>query len=698
VVVVAIDDKSIGRLGRWPWPRERLAQLVNILSKGGAKVIGFDLIFSEPEVPYELRKIKNLKKVFTDLRLKDVNNNSSLFYQEIVNAEKEVDNDKVFAESIKMANNVILPMFFTLGDGKVNKEGENREKIIEAKPFLSKSHYTFLIGMDNIKSFPPLNAKDVSLPISLLSSSCKRLGHVNFRLDADGSLRWEPLVIGYNGDYYPVLNIQMVREYLGLEPEGVKLHFGEGIELGSIYIPTDEQGRMLINYYGPNGTFPFYSFSDVLDGTIPGSVFHDKIVLIGYAAVGLGDLWVTPFSVGLYGVEKHANIIANILHQDILTRANWMVFLDLFFIVLFGLVLGIFIHRNSALRGSIFALFVSVSYLAIVQYLFVVHKMWLNIIYPILTIILTYTGVTIFRFLTEEREKKKIRGAFQQYLNPSVVNEVLKDPKMLKLGGEKRDLTVLFSDIRGFTSISENMSPEALVHLLNEYLTVMTDIVLTHDGLLDKYMGDAIMAVYGAPVPQTDHHLRACITALDMIESLKKLQEKWESEGVPRIDIGIGINSGPMVVGNMGSEKRFDYTVMGDNVNLASRLEGINKEYGTTIILSEYTLEHVKDLFLVRELDLVRVKGKKEPIRIYELMGRKDASLEESVITAVTLFEKGLDAYKNRQWDTGIEKFQKVLEVIPADLPSKLYIKRCMELKDTPPQEDWDGVCTMLTK
>ncbi|MCX5843757.1 MAG: adenylate/guanylate cyclase domain-containing protein, partial [Deltaproteobacteria bacterium] len=295
------------------------------------------------------------------------------------------------------------------------------------------------------------------------------------------------------------------------------------------------------------------------------------------------------------------------------------------------------------------------------------------------------------------REKKKIRGAFQYYLTASVINEMLKDPAKLKLGGDKKDLTVLFSDIRGFTTIAENMkTPEELVHLLNEYLTAMTNVVFTYDGLLDKYMGDAIMAVFGAPLNQPDHPLRACKTALDMMDELKKLQIKWADEGRPVLTIGIGINSGDMVVGNMGSEMRFDYTVMGDSVNLGSRLEGINKEYGTNIVISESTHNAVKDILFCRELDSVRVKGKNLPVKIYELLGeKKDAEKWEK---AVGIFEEGLSKYRQCLWDEAIISFQRVLEIKADDAPAKLYIVRCQELKKNPPEEPWDGVFTMTKK
>jgi adenylate cyclase len=320
----------------------------------------------------------------------------------------------------------------------------------------------------------------------------------------------------------------------------------------------------------------------------------------------------------------------------------------------------------------------------------------MNLIYPVLTMMTIYLGITVYRYVTEEREKKKVRGAFQYYLTASVVNEILKDPTKLKLGGDKKVLTVMFSDIRGFTSISEKLGPEELVHLLNEYLTAMTDMVFKYDGLLDKYIGDAIMAVFGAPLDQPDHALRACRTGIGMMSELRRLRERWAAEGRPDINIGIGINTGDMVVGNMGSQMRFDYTVMGDSVNLASRLEGTNKEYGTNIIISEFTYESVKGDLFCRELDAVRVKGKELPVRIFELLGEmKDAAQWRDFVCR---FDTGLAKYRAGLWDDAIAAFQGVLELRPADLPAKLYIDRCESLKKYPPGGEWDGVFTMTKK
>ena len=534
--------------------------------------------------------------------------------------------------------------------------------------------------------------------IKLLSDAAENSGYFNAFPDSDGTIRWSPLAIKFQDNYYLPLSLSLLVQYLDWPMVTLDMaKFGiEGIKIGDINIPTDETGRMLINYCGPGKTFPHYSIADIIRGRLSGDTFKDKIVVVGATAIGIYDLRVTPYSSVYPAVEIHATVIDNILHHNFFYRSSGTQLLDACAIVFFGLLIGIVVPRVRAVQGMILALAIVTAFVIVNAFIFSRYNIWLNVVYPALTMVLIYLGITVYRYITEEREKKKIRGAFQYYLTASVINEMLKDPSKLKLGGDKKDLTVLFSDIRGFTTISEKMTPEALVHLLNEYLTAMTNLVFKYDGLLDKYMGDAIMAVFGAPLDQPDHALRACRTALGMMEELKKLQKKWADEGRPVFDIGIGINSGDMVVGNMGSDMRFDYTVMGDMVNLGSRLEGINKEYATNIVISEYTYAAIKDALFCRELDSVRVKGKKLPVKIYELLGeKKDA---EKWGKEVSLFEEGLSKYKQGLWDEAIAAFGNVLEMRPDDAPAKLYIGRCEDLKKNPPEGPWNGVFTMTRK
>jgi adenylate cyclase len=322
----------------------------------------------------------------------------------------------------------------------------------------------------------------------------------------------------------------------------------------------------------------------------------------------------------------------------------------------------------------------------------------LNLFYPPLGLVLSFGGVMMYRIVFEQRQQRALRGALSQYLSPDVMHEVAANPEAVRLGGEKREMTVLFSDLRGFTSYSESIDPEELVHLLNQYLTEMTDVIFHHRGTVDKYMGDAIMAFWGAPRPQPDHAAQACSTALNMMHELRKLNARWIEEGRAPLDIGVGINTGPMTVGNMGSEKRLDYTVMGDSVNLASRLEGLNKEYGTNIIISENTLQAVgRDAYVTRFLDLVVVKGRSEPVIVYEVMGLP-GDIQGDQAKALAAYEAAHEAYRGRDWLAAAARFQEALQLMPNDGPAALYLERCEALMADPPPADWDGVYVMTHK
>jgi adenylate cyclase len=337
-------------------------------------------------------------------------------------------------------------------------------------------------------------------------------------------------VIKFRNNYYYSLALAMLLQYQNWPMSVVNIaDYGvESIQLDKLRIPTDESGRMLVNYLGPARTFPQYAISDVIQGKVPADKIKGRIVLVGATATGIYDLRVTPFSAVYPGVEIHATVIDNILHRSFLIHSSWIKFLDVCIIILVGFIMGLAVPRMKAVAGIALSLALIGAFVLANTAIFVRYNVWMNLIYPVLTMLTIYLGITVYRYVTEEREKKKVRGAFQYYLTASVVNEILKDPSKLKLGGDKKNLSVMFSDIRGFTSIAEKLSPEELVRLLNEYLTAMTDVVFKYDGLLDKYIGDAIMAVFGAPLDQPDHALRACRTGIEMMSELRRLREKWE--------------------------------------------------------------------------------------------------------------------------------------------------------------------------
>jgi len=695
-VIAVIDEKSLSELGRWPWPRTTIAQLVRKLKSEGAKAVGFDIVFSEPDINSNLKTIDALS---AEMKKRGVSQSG---VTDLLRRKRAAaDTDAILASAMRETGNVTLGYFFHFARKGSDKELAHvtAQRIAQNARRIENSRYPMVNSTSGKPSdvfLPHAFAPEANIPA--LSVAGRNSGYFNALPDSDGSNRWSPLVIAFQNNYYSSLAVSLVQSYLdfpnlslNLEPFGAK-----SVVIDDIVVPTDESGQLLINYMGPPQTFPHYSISDILAGRLPKDTFRGKIVLVGATAVGIYDLRVTPFSATFPGVEIHANVIDNILHRNFLIHSSVTRFIDVCSIVLFGLILGLLIPRLRPITGMIAAFLMLAAFALINFFIFFSFNTWLNLVYPLITMATIYLGITIYHYFKEEREKKKIRGAFQYYLTSSVINEMLKDPDKLKLGGDKKDLTVLFSDIRGFTTISEKMTPEELVALLNEYLTTMTNQVFHYDGLLDKYMGDAIMAVFGAPLDQPDHALRACRTSLAMMKELHKLQEKWKAEGRPAFDIGVGLNSGDMVVGNMGSEMRFDYTVMGDMVNLGSRLEGINKEYGTNIIISEFTYDKVKDAMCCRELDGVRVKGKLKPVNIYELLGeKKDEAAFKDLLEG---FAKGLAHYREAKWDEAIAAFEGVLASRPSDYPSKMYIERCKNLKENPPAEPWDGVFVMTKK
>jgi len=690
VVLVTIDEKSLDELGRWPWPRVRMAQVLDALVKAEVKVVGFDIVWAEPDENSQLKVLTEIKQKLTELKVANPN-----LERYIAEALQEADSDRILADSLARSQRAVLGYFFHFSPRE--SSGGQQGPAKEMPPLTSFTLVKFT--SEEAARVPVFEAVHAEVNIPVISQAAEGAGYFNIFPDPDGTVRWAPLVIKYQDRFYCSLSLAVLQKFQDNPPLALRIaEYGvDQVRLGKVSIPANEEGRLLINYRGPQKTFPHYSATDVIHGRVPEKAFQGKIALVGATAIGIYDMRVTPFEHVYPGLEIHANVIDSILQNQFLYRPNWVTLVDILVIAVVGLILGGLLPRFKAHWGALVggALFLSV--LALGQYLFETQGVWMNLTYPSLNLIFIYLGVTGYRYMTEEKEKKRVRGAFQYYLTASVVEEMLRNPDKLKLGGEKKDLTVLFSDIRGFTSISERMTPDGLVKFLNEYLTKMTDVVFKYDGLLDKYIGDAVMAVWGAPLDQPDHARRACLTALDMLDELHRLQKKWSAEGLPVLNIGIGVNAGPMVVGNMGSDRRFNYTVMGDSVNTGSRLEGLNKVYGTNIIVSQTTLEKVQEEFIARELDLVRVKGKGQPVKIFELLSLvKTASTDQRALADG--FHAALAEYRKRDWDKAREAFQKVLAQFPHDGPAKLYLERLETLSKNPPPADWDGVYTMTTK
>jgi len=689
VVIVAIDEASLKREGRWPWPRTRLAKLVDKLTESGVAVIGLDLLFPEKDiyVPFDA--------VMSEVEKIDL---SGMNRKKLVSWLKQVgDSDAKFAAAIRRSERSVLGYFVYA----TAEQAEGSAEMMGPREFelLDSSQYSMVQFSDqslNPDFLHPIVAVGLNLPS--LMDAANSAGYFSFVPDPDGVLRFVPMVQAHNKALFPPFSLQMLKEATRLN-SAVRVspdHVAE-ILLGDIAIPVTETGDFLINYYGPGLTFTHLSASDVIDGTVKPEQLKNKIVLVGATATALSDLHSTPYDPLFPGVEVHATIIENILNQDFLQRPPWIRLLTMMVILGTGLLLGLAALYFKAFGTATFLILGVGGYL-VADYLFFTQQgLWVHTVYPVFSQLLVYFGITLYRFTFEEREKRFIKGAFSQYLAPVVVDRLVADPQLLKLGGERKVLTAFFSDVAGFSTIAEQLKAEELVDLLNDYLTDMTDIILKYEGTVDKYVGDAIIAFFGAPITLADHASRTCLVAIDMQKRLGELREEWKKEGRHELFMRIGINTGQMVVGNMGSTNRMDYTMMGDSVNLAARLEGVNKQYQTYTMLSEFTYELAKNDIEARELDSIRVVGKKEPIRIYELLGRK-GEMEDSVRLILPHFREGLDHYKNQRWEEGITCFENALNLHEDDGPSLTYFERCITFQNHPPPLDWDGVFSMRTK
>ncbi|MFC1558055.1 CHASE2 domain-containing protein [candidate division KSB1 bacterium] len=443
--------------------------------------------------------------------------------------------------------------------------------------------------------------------------------------------------------------------------------------------------------------YPLYFFPIEIEGKLlTDDVFKDKVFFYGLTAAGTWDLNPMPYLDRYPMLGLHANAFNTILTQNFLRQLpRWLVFT---IILLSGLLMGLIVPKLGPIKGAIVILALLAGYLITAQYVFVSQGLIIDVLGTVGTLGIGYLSITVYNFFSEEKEKKMIRGIFSRYVTKSVVDELIKNPDMVKLGGERKTLTVFFSDVAGFTTVSETLSPEELVALLNEYLTAMSNIILKYDGMIDKYEGDAIMAVFGTPVPIPDHAVRACYVSLEMQDELVVLRKKWHEEGKPELKVRIGLNTGPMIAGNMGAMDRLDYTVMGDSVNLGSRLEGANKQYGTYIMISEFTYELVKNDMETRFLDSLRVKGKKLPVKVYEILTSKNKGLSDIRKKVIESFDQGMECYLKQDWDKGISYFENALSLDNEDPPSQVYLERCQVYKENPPASDWDGVYTMTTK
>ena len=476
----------------------------------------------------------------------------------------------------------------------------------------------------------PRRAVSVQLPLARFVTASAGNGHVNVNPDADGALRRIELVIRFGDGLYPSMTLETARLALGLSRTRVRLTADRGVQIGQTVVPTDASGVLHLSYYGPAGTFRTIPAVDVLTASAPPSV-KDHVVLVGFTAHGLMDVRPTPFDSVMPGVESHATGLANLMEGRGLRQLAGMEIVETIAVLLLALAGPLLLPRVGPLWGTAVALGLAAGTTGLVHLGFR-NGAWILLLPPLVALAVGHVGSVTYQVLTEERERRWIKQAFRQYVPPAVVEELGRDPGKLTFGGERRTLSVLFSDIRGFTTFSELHPPEEVVGALREYLTALVEVVFRHRGTLDKFIGDATMAFFGAPFDNPDHALQACRAAVEMSDVVARLNERWKAEGREPFVTGFGIATGEMLVGNFGSSQRFTYTVIGDQVNLGARLESLNKEYETArhIIISQGTYEMVRDHVVARPLGSVTVKGKHQAVDIYDLVDLKNPVQEAS--------------------------------------------------------------------
>ncbi len=631
VVLVAIDEKSLQEVGQWPWSRDKQARLVTAIAADGAKVIGLDITQAEEDITQDLRGLQDL------LAIADATEAASAALTEILRKKAAMaDADRQFVKSLEAAGNVVLalPLMAPEPDAAM-RQGAPTTAVTR---YIKGSEFTLVRQANSSGAVEPIRATDATPPLKPLERPAISLGHVHSPPDRDGVTRYEYLAREHDDAYYPSLALAIARIYLDVPRERMALTLGEGVHLGELLIPADENARMPIHYVGGEQSFPYVSATDVLHTRVPRGTFTDKAVVVGTAAPGADDQLMTPFSNNLPGFEKNATVIHNIIHRQFLKKGGWAGPLDVSVIILFGLTLGYVLPKVRALPGTGIAASALLGYTALAQYLFG-KGIWINVVNPVLTITVIFMTITVLRFLTGEKQAREIRTKFSSGVSPTIVEELIKDPAQAALGGQRKEVTMLFSDVAGFTALSEHGKAEDVVAQLNEYLGAMTEVVFHWNGTLDRFVGDAIVVFWGAPVDQPNHVELAVKCALHMRKRLSELQDKWRAEGKALLDNGIGINTGGVVVGSIGAEgKKVDYTMLGGNANLAARVKRLTRKLGCPVVITEYTAARVKNMIAIadradnrgrlghvslRKLGTARMKGRDETVIVYALESLK---------------------------------------------------------------------------
>ena len=691
VAVVLVDDRSLATFGRWPLSRHLIAKAVEAIARDSAKLIVFDLLFAEPENPVSSEVREAARTAATHLSAPE-----DAPLRATLGRVAADDPDADLSATLRASGDVLLPLAFSFS-GKAE----------DPAPDLSDQAYQRFDSSPTEPEFPLL-PKSVIMPIAPLATAATGLGHVNIAYDRDGAPRYDYLALQFNGDFLPSMPVRAAAAYLGVPWPQVGLALGSGVWLGAHRVPTDPAMRLLVNYRGPRGTIPTYSFVDLVQGRVAADRLAGRIVILGASFIGIADTNAAPFdNTPMPGSERMANVIDTIVTGDFI-RENPPPWPEITIAAV--LLLAMLTGTGTALLPTRIAVLASAAPLlawCVAAQVAFARGLWLPVVNPALALTAAVLTTLLFRYGIVDQQRRRVQSAFRHYLAPDMVNALAAHPERLRLGGETRTMTLMFSDIRGFTSISETFksNPEGLSRLINRgFLTPMTGLIMARRGTIDKYMGDCVMAFWNAPLDDAEHADHACDSALAMLRELDHInvELKAEAEAEDRLfhplRIGVGINTGECVVGNMGSDERFAYTAMGDAVNLASRLEGQSKAYHLDIILGEATRQ-LAPSWAALELDLIAVKGKQDAVRIYGLLG--DAALARSpgFLAHMQCHERLLACYRQQDWagaGAALAECRRYDDALAGFYD--LYAERIAAYAANPPGPEWEGVFVAETK
>ncbi len=680
VVIVDIDEASLEKLGQWPWPRNLVAELVKNLSAKGAVAIAFDVLFPEPD------------RTSPQVIAKDIPNLSQSARDEI---EAARNHDEILSDAIAASRVVVAQSAYAQRTSSIRTSNIAQAPIAtigaDPKPFLLR--------------YPALVPN-----IEMLEKAAKGRGMVTILPDPDGIVRKVPTVLVAKEKIVPSLTMELLRVATGQSTFLVKSNEAgvQNVVVAGAQIPTDSFGQFWVHFTDRDQR-RYVSAKDVIDGTVPTERIANKLVLIGTSALGLFDLKATPLDPAMPGVEVHAQVLENILTQSGLLRPAYASGAELSLALAVGLLFIILAPMVGATAIFLMGATIASVMVGTSWYLYTESRLLVDVAFPLVSSFAVFLAMLSFNYFRGEVERRQVRDAFSQYLSPALVEQLAQDPDRLVLGGETRNMTFLFSDVRGFTTISElyREDPQSLTRLMNRFLTPLSNTIVERNGTIDKYMGDSIMAFWNAPIDHEKHALSACEAALDMLQHIDNInaarkQEADEAgqEFLP-LDMGVGVNTGECVVGNMGSDLRFDYTVLGDSVNLASRLEGQSRVYGVPMIIGSQTAEQVRSEFATIEIDAIRVKGKTEPEIIYTVLGRRDVLGDPAYRKLRDRMGDLLSAYRDQDWDgtlSAIEACSDSADSFGLGVLVNIYRDRVAAFRDMPPPQDWDGVFTAEAK